>query len=675
MKTLEVSLPALDTELDVKWFHVTESMSGQFQVDLWLRSRSVDIDFESVIGQQATFRMTWRPGHTRTWSGLCEQAHLASTETSGASQYQIVIKPRLSLLSHRRNHRVFQHVNVPDIVDELLGDWSIAPEWRIARADYKKLELRVQYGESDYDFLKRLLEEAGISFFFEDPQGDGESRLVLSDAPEHAAPRAAGPIPAVDNPNDTGMHDFVTNVALSRHLQPGKTTVRDFDFWRRPDFDLSASGKAGTDIEAALEDFRYLPGAFLADSGAAPSPAPSDSVGAAAGAAATSLGGAAAALVNKLRDGGGVVKNLLGAVTSSSINDITTRVAKVFESAPARRTPQLSADDRGALRHSEADGKVRANRMQHGRNAQRHRITFDTNAYDLAAGTVVGFSGHARTDLSTRQLLLLEVSYTGSEIERWNGSGTATFADIPYRPLLGTPKPRVVGNQSAVVVGPPGEEIHTDEFGRVRVQFHWDRKGSFDEKSCCWVRGVRPWAGPGYGFVATPRVGQEVLLGFLEGDPDLPVVIGCMFNATSPVPYRLPEHRTRTTWKSRSTPGGDGFNEITFEDAKDKEVLFMHAERDMQQVVRHDRAVVVGDSDATMVGTKHRVTVVPPNEKEVPTHWEMVNDRITFTTGEASITLDGEDIILSAKGKIRISSSGDDVIVTGGPLVKINCEE
>src|SRR5262249_21062448 len=145
-----------------------------------------------------------------------------------------------------------------------------------------------------------------------------------------------------------------------------------------------------------------------------------------------------------------------------------------------------------------------------------------------------------------KRLLVTELSIEGAHGEEWTASAQAVFAEHPHRPALKTPKPAIQGLQSAVVVGPPGDEIHTDEHGRVRVQFHWDREGKHDEGSSCWMRVSQGWAGASYGMVAIPRVGHEVLVAFLEGDPDHPVVVGRLYNATAPVPYELPRHKTRS---------------------------------------------------------------------------------------------------------------------------------
>ncbi|RTW86814.1 type VI secretion system tip protein VgrG, partial [Pseudomonas aeruginosa] len=170
----------------------------------------------------------------------------------------------------------------------------------------------------------------------------------------------------------------------------------------------------------------------------------------------------------------------------------------------------------------------------------------------------------------------------------------ATPWEVFFRPPLEHPKPRVLGSQTVVVTGPPGEEIHCDRYGRVRVQFHWDREGQGDDKSSCWLRVASGWAGNGYGGIVIPRVGMEVLVDFLEGDPDQPLVSGCVYHAAHPVPYELPANQTRSVFKSLSSPGGGGYNELRIEDRKGQEQIFVHAQRDWDENIEHDQKIRVG---------------------------------------------------------------------------------
>ncbi len=214
--------------------------------------------------------------------------------------------------------------------------------------------------------------------------------------------------------------------------------------------------------------------------------------------------------------------------------------------------------------------------------ADKRGVLFEANVIDLYPGRVFSVDQHPHPEVGKGPLMVAELEIVASLGEPWSVRGRALFADpkVPYRPARKTPRPVAPGLQSATVVGPPGAEIHTDELGRVRVQFPWDREGKLDDNSSCWMRVSQGWAGAGFGMFMLPRVGQEVLVAFLDGDPDLPIVAGRAFNGRELVPYKLPDHKTVSTWKSSSSPGGAGYNEIKFEDQAGQELVYMQAQRD-----------------------------------------------------------------------------------------------
>lgn len=628
MPHLTLSFASKEDSLSVRRFSVHEGMSTPFDVSIWAVSEVEDLDLEAIVGKAASFRVSSGVAHarrqTRVWAGVCRHMEQVQAEPTGLSTYYLRIVPKLWLLNHRRNHRVFQHMSAPDIVDKMLAEWKIKPRWKVDRGDHPKLEYRVQHGESDLDFMSRVLEEAGIAYYFDEDDAK-HSELVFSDKPQGRNPRKGGPIRYVDNPNAEAEKEFLSAVRLTHVVRPGKVTIRDHDFRRQHDYPLLGKTPSAEGPEDFYEQYHYHPGSFM------------------------------------------------------------------VSGAKGGDTPH--ADDRGAARHDEKAGETRAHKRLAAQRATKRTVAFDTNVIDLSPGVVFSIGHHARRDLaSNKKLLITETAVEGSPDDEWHISGRAVFADAPYHPPHKTPKPVVRGVQSAVVVGPPGEEIHTDEYGRVRVQFHWDREGKFDHHSSCWVRVSQGWAGGGFGMIAIPRVGQEVLVGFLEGDPDLPVIIGRVFNNTARVPYKLPDQKTRSSWKSSSSPGGEGSNEITMEDAKGAELVYIKAQKDLQKLVKNnetertggDRAVevglnrtaIVGENDATLVGQRHTLMITqakgaPPSA--APTSFDMVEKKITYTTGDATLTFDGSDITLEAKGNITIRSTGGDVIIKGGPNVKINC--
>ncbi len=748
MGTLSLWFESGEDSLSVRRFAVHEAMSSLFSVSVWARSPSDDIDLESIVGKPAALQIASGVAHAwlggaRRFAGVCRTMHLQRAESTGLSTYQLQIVPRLWLLTQRRNNRLFQHQSIPDIVTSLLREWHIEHDLRLDRAAYPRLELRTQYGESDHDFLSRLLEEAGISFFFTDDEERG-AVLVLGDTPQAGPPREAGPLRFMDQPNEPYTYDHATGLVLSHDVRPGKVTLRDFDFRRSPTYRLFGASDAPKNIEEQLEQYLYAPASFLVEhptagpllpgglpaiplggalgsiANAAASQVTDHIPGAAAakGIAGAALGGGLAAkagsavaqkvsqvvgdkvqgaVQKQVEKVSGKAGELLGDLAGDAAGKVLGGLAGKAASMMAGMVGRLFGDDKGAARADEKHGTRRAVQMAESIRTGRKRLQFETNAIDLAPGAIVTIADHPHREVGAdRRLLVTSFMMEGTPGEGWSMSAEAVFADAPYRPALRTAKPALQGLQSALVVGPKGEEIHTDELGRVRVQFHWDRENDHDDNSSCWMRVSHGWAGGGYGMIAIPRVGHEVLVAFLEGDPDQPIVVGRLYNSATRPPYDLPAQKTRSTWKSDSTPGSGGFNEIMFEDARGRELVYVQAEKDLEKLVKHDEAMAIGHDqsisvgndrtatigalDSRLVGVEHRTTMVQhggakegEGAKIPPTQLVMVDRRIQFTTGEASITLDGPNITLEAKGRIFVHSSDDDVEILGGPWVKINC--
>jgi type VI secretion system secreted protein VgrG len=572
MRNVELSLESGD-QLDVRHFNVLEALSAAFRIDVIARAADDAIDLVKITGQPASFHLRGESG--RTWTGVIADIAQSQVEPEGLSTYTLRLVPTFWLLTKRRNHRLFQHLSAPEIVKKILDEWKIQPIVKLTRA-YPKLPTRTQYGESDHDFVRRILAEAGITFFFH--EGDGEeTKLILTDAPQDAEPRH-GAVPFHADVSNAHGSPYLTSVKISSTVVPTKVTTRDFDF-RRPRYPLDGKHAAVSSGHPLLEDYRYLPGHALTES-----------------------------------SGGESV-----------------------------------ADREGAYRHNDDAAASEARRHAEAQRARAVQISFGTSLLDLGPGAVFTLSGHPHPEVD-KKLLVTHAWLNGESTGDWHAGGQAVGADKPYRPAVehvtepGAPgagpdspfeplktlaKPRIYGLQSAIVTGPAGEDVHTDEHGRIKLQFPWDREGKFDDKSSPWVRVSQAWAGAGFGNMSIPRVGQEVLVGYHDGDPDHPVVVGRMHNATAPVPYALPEHKSRTSFKSSS---GAGSNEITFDDKQNGELFFVQAQKDLHKIVKQDE--------------------------------------LEHTQGNRHVHVDG-DLVLSAKGKVIIHA-GSDLVVKGGPHVKIN---
>lgn len=576
MATLTLQLSTGD-ELFVVRFELNAQVSGCFGLELVATSDSATLELGAVVGAAARFHLnggTLQPsassedyeGGRASWSGVCNHAEQLEAEPNGVSTYLLRIVPTLWLLTQRRNYRVFQHLTVPEIVKELLDEWEVRHEWKLT-GRFPKLEYRVQYAESDYDLLCRLLEEAGITFFF---RYEGESVLVLCDEPQDQAPRSAPPVSWREDENGiTGIAEFVANVRLSHEVRPGSVTFRDYDM-RKPAFGLFGSARSGDKEEDPFEQYFYAPGAFLIDT------------------------------------------------------------------AGSGETPV--ADDQSVARHDQPTGDRRARRVLDSLRFDQARVNYVTNVAALQPGVVFAIEGHPNSSLDASKLLVVTTfTAEGTSEGNWAMRGVAVFAEHPMRPKANTPKSSVSGVESATVVGAADDEIYTDEFGRVRVQFPWDRKGKNNERSSCWLRVSQGWAGTGFGSMLIPRVGEEVLVSFLSGDPDQPIIVGRVFNATQPVPYELPLHKTRSTWKSQSSPGGGGFNEILFEDMAGRELVYIQAEKNLRQLVKNDETVTIG-SDRQKLVKGNETETTRGNRTEAT-----LSNRIELTMGNRVTTIQGDE--------------------------------
>ncbi len=266
------------------------------------------------------------------------------------------------------------------------------------------------------------------------------------------------------------------------------------------------------------------------------------------------------------------------------------------------------------------------------------------------AGYKFTLAEHGRADING-DYILHQVNHYATQ-EDYSNRFVAFPADAPYRPPLVARKPKVVGNQSALVVGPSGEEIHSDEYGRIKVQFHWDQVGANDENSSCWIRVAQGWAGKAWGSIFIPRIGQEVLVSYLNGDPDRPIVTGCVYNAEQTVPYALPDNQTKSAIKTRSSAKGkpENFNEIRFEDKKGSEEIYIHAEKDMNIMVENNRTLTIGDEKTADDGSD---TILI--KKDRTTTLKEGDETLTVTKGKRTTTIKKDETLTVQEGNRKIT--------------------
>ena len=337
------------------------------------------------------------------------------------------------------------------------------------------------------------------------------------------------------------------------------------------------------------------------------------------------------------------------------------------------------------------------------RALERHRHDYrlaegNSDQPGLVSGHLLEMSDHPRREWNDLWLLtevlhegkqpqVLEESVTSHVapgdgfVQGYRNRFSATPWDTPFRPALNHPKPKVLGSQTAVVTGPAGEEIHCDEYGRVRVQFHWDREAQADDKTSCWLRVSSSWAGDRYGGIAIPRVGMEVLVTFLEGDPDQPLVTGCLYHKEHQVPYDLPANKTRTVFKTLSSPGGGGYNELRIEDRKGQEQIYIHAQRDWDENIEHDQKIRVGHERHDTVEAnsysefraEEHLTVAGDRKVEVkPDDHLTIGQTQHIKLGTAQLTKAGREIHLKAGQKMVIEAGIELTLKAGGSFIKLD---
>jgi type VI secretion system secreted protein VgrG len=606
---------ASGAQFDVRRFRVLESMSGTFEIELMALSDDGNLDLDTIAGNAAALKLDSGyakvQGGVRFWQGVCQWAQqvrglLPSRDGSRpASTYHLRIVPRLWLQTQRTGYRIFQRLSIPDIIDKLLGEWGIEPEWQIERGSYPKLDYKCQYGEQDYAFFCRLLEEAGISFVFVDKEGSS-CKLVLCDKPNSKALRSAPAVHYHDNPSGSAMGEYATALRLLHEVRPGAFTLVEYDF-RNPNKKLVGEGVRAAGTEGFYERYAYRPGSFLIE----------------------------------------------------GRPDVTP-----------------TADDKGAYRYEMNYGQARAIRRGEAERVGRRLVEFESNVLDLAPATIFNIEGHPHDALAA-ELMMTQLEITGTAETEWVSMGRAVFKGDPYRPARVTPKAQVHGVQSAAVVGPPGQEIHVDELGRVRVQFPWDREGTHDDASSCWMRVSQDWAGPHFGMINIPRIGQEVLIAFLDGDPDNPIIVGRAYNVLNPVPYKLPENKTVSGWKSHSSPTTGGYNEFKIEDKAAKELIYIQAQKDLHKLIKRDWTERIGrHHHRTIVENQH--LIVQKIKKELiklDDHLHVAGDRFQKIDKSTSLTVGvdqdekvGNKHALDAGKEIHLKAGTKVVIEAGSQL-------
>ena len=564
-----------------------EALSRPSAYELWVISENPTLDPADILGRafDITFDFDDADGsaHQRHFQGHAVRFQRGG-ETGRYVEYRIQLRSWFWLLRRRGNARVLQDKTVLEVLDAVFDDSPIA-RFKKTTTDnvigsHPARRYCVQYQESDYAFASRLLEAEGIYYWFDVHQQPGT--MCLSDASSLAQKL---PVAATLDFVSAGEARYaqVSRWADLRSLETGKHAGRDRNF-------KTIRTPVGADIDAAdtheladFEEFEFPGGYFDNDR--------AEEVVKLRGDELIARRQRHWALSGWPDIAPGLNFSLAGSPDGVSDGDYLIGACTLFVSHPGHE---------GFARKESAEELL---------PVWRELLADDPIDPGAADALADWLAPALASDLRGACAFAF----------------TALPASINYRPPRLTPRQRMSGPQSALVVGPQGEELHVDEFGRVKVQFHWDRYGQNDEKSSCWLRVSQPWAGQNWGGYFTPRIGQEVIVDFLDGDPDRPLIMGRVYNDDQPIPYQSP---TQSGFKTRSTPGGGpaNYNEIMFEDKKGQESLNIHAERNMSTSVEADDSTSVGHDQSETVEHDQTVTVK--------------NDRKMFVKGEETREID-----------------------------------
>jgi len=601
-----VSSPLGEDALVFRRMTAMEALSRPFLFTVDVLTQRSKVDFDAMLGKDMTVRVTMEKA-TRHFNGFVARfAHVGSEGRFGL--YRAELRPWFWFLTRNRDCRIFQDKTVPEIVKEVLAENGFTDIRDRLSGEYKAWEYCVQYQESDFNFISRLLEHEGIYYYFTHKNGSHE--MVMADgigSHDYLEPERELRFSALTT-GENDAYRTVTDWTVSREVTTGVYTVEDFDF-ERPRSQLRASlPRPRPHAMAGMEWYEY----------------------------------------------------------------------------PADMALMRTGDRAGAA-PTYARDRLEALQVGH------ETIEAATIARELECGRLFALARHPHAEQNREYLVLsTETTVVSDQFEAGamdgdNEAYRCRFSVLPakeqYRPLRITPMPRIQGPQTAMVTGKAGEEIWTDKYGRIKVRFHWDRSGRNDETSSCWIRVAQNWAGKKWGFQFIPRVGHEVVVEFLEGDPNRPLVTGSVYNGEAFPPFPLPENAPHSGIRTNSTKGGGGANEIRFEDKKGEERLFIHAERNKHVRVKrsslewigHNRHLLVKTNQLERVeGDKHQ-TVYGDRNEQIGGSLSLKIKGESHEVVEASAALEvGTDLHVKANQNIVLESNISITLKVGASFIKLS---
>ncbi|MFO0698085.1 MAG: type VI secretion system tip protein TssI/VgrG [Nitrospira sp.] len=575
-RLIGITTPLGKDVLLLRGFSGRESLSQLSAFDLDLLSKDPEIKFEDIIGKRVTLRVTLSQDKERYFNGFISRFVQTGAQT-GMANYRATMVPWLWFLTKTTDCRIFQNKTIPDIVQQIFKEYGFTDVKAKLQGTYEPRDYCVQYRETDYNFVARLMEQYGIFYFFEHEKE--KHTLVLTDNPDAHQPCPEQP-KAKWNPQGSKSltEDVVGTLEVEKIFRPGKYALTDYNF-------ETPSTSLLSEIDTTIT---------------------------------------------------------VGGNTKYEVYDYPGEYEK------------------------KAQGKTLVKLRMEEQEVKHLSVTGTSSCRAFATGYRFDFEDYSRADLN-QAYVLTAVSHSATVGDTYttgrasDGSSAYTNAfvciphKVPFRPPQITPKPIVQGPQTAVIVGPTGEEIYSDKYGRVKAQFHWDREGKNDENSSCWMRASQNWAGKQWGGIFVPRIGQEVIVEFLEGDPDRPIITGRIYNAEQMPPYALPANQTQSGVKSNSSKGGGGSNEWRFEDKKGSEEIYLHGQKDWNIVIENDKSQSIGHDESLTVGNNRTKKVGVDQSEDIGSnktihvganHTESIDANKTLTVGgNHTETISGNETI------------------------------
>jgi uncharacterized protein involved in type VI secretion and phage assembly len=610
-------------EFRVIRYRGTEGLCQLYRFEIDLASEQEGTVLDAIVGKPAVLSINTPTGE-RWFHGIVSRFEMTG-ETVGQTYFRTELVPAVWLLTHRYSSRIFQNKNVKEIINDVLIQGGIPSDrFDMSRltGTYEKREYCVQYRETDYNFIGRLMEEEAIWWYFE--QSQDKHVLILAEKKNDYVPiEGDDKLPYRPPAGMNVEEDHIYRFRATQSVRPGAVVLNDYSF-ENPKLDLESKSDNGRDPGLVFSDY---PGKYQTQGQGG-----HYAVTRALEFEASRITGLGQSNCKRLGPGKTFT---LTDHPSESFNAayLVTRVTHQGKESISRTTTggngrsaildgrahqSLIAardNDNPAIRElAEALLQI-ASRLKVGDPTANRALTqwlyhAGQVSRDLPS-TAAASGGNPLEWLSIPNLIadLAQSSVVDYDAPVYDCSFECIPASVVFIPPRITPWPVMRGTQTARVVGPAGEEIQVDKYGRVKVQFDWDLEGSeagkpkrFGADSSCWIRVCQGWAGGQYGIMFIPRIGQEVVVDFLEGDPDKPIIVGRVFNADQMPPYELPKEKTKSVIKTNSSKEGHGCNEIRFEDLKDKEQLFIQAQRQMDLRVKADHYHTVGGSYHVTVG-------------------------------------------------------------------------